>query len=171
MRASPPKLLLSLLTAALLSGCAVHHHADTRYRGEVARVAQVQEGTVISVRAVRLQAQPSGAGTMTGAIVGGVAGSSVGGHRESLAFGALGALLGGVIGSAIERDAGQHQGIELIIQLRNGERIAIVQSTGEERFAPGDAVMLIHQGRSARVTRALAPVAPEATRPAPETPR
>lgn len=167
MRSFAPRLMPTLLAVALMSGCAIHHNTDTRYRGDVARVAQVQEGTVISVRAVRLQAQTTGAGTMTGAVVGGVAGSSVGGHRESLAFGALGALLGGIIGSAIERDAGQHQGVELILQLRNGERIAIVQGQGDERFAPGDTVMLISQGRSARVTRALPPVPPESTRPTP----
>ncbi len=90
-------------------------------------------------------------------------GSSVGGNRESVVFATLGAVLGGVIGHAIERSAGRDEALELIVQLRTGERVAIVQSKGEERFQPGDAVMVISQGRSARVARALPPVPPAAT--------
>lgn len=158
------RLLLPLLTVALLSACAVRG-PDERSPYEVQRMAHVQDGTVISVRSVRVEGHNTGVGGAAGAVTGAVAGSTIGGYRDSAVFSALGFILGGVIGSAIERDAGQRQALEILVQLRNGERVAIVQAQGEERFAPGDAVMIVSQGRSARVARALPPVAPEAARP------
>jgi outer membrane lipoprotein SlyB len=151
------RFALPLLLAASLSAC-VSLNPDVRGRHEVQRMAQVRDGTVIAVRQVRIDGHQSGLGATAGAVAGGVAGGSVGGRRDGMVFATLGAILGGVIGNAIERDAGKDSALELIIQLRNGERVAIVQAQGDERFAPGDAVMVISQGRGARVTRALPPV-------------
>ncbi len=150
------------LTALALAGCA-STDPDLRPRTEAMRMAQVQDGTVMAVRTVRLDGHQSGLGATAGTVAGAVAGSSVGGNRESVVFATLGAVLGGVIGHAVERSAGRDEALELIVQLRNGERVAIVQSKGDERFQPGDAVMVITQGRSARVARALPPVPPQAT--------
>lgn len=127
-------------------------------------MAQVQDGTVVTVREVRLDGPQTGFGSSAGAVTGAVAGSHIGGRRDGAVFSTLGFILGGLIGHAIERDAGRQQALEFIIQLRNGERVAVVQARGEEPFAPGDAVMVISQGRSARVARALPPVAPESAR-------
>jgi len=79
----------------------------------------------------------------------------------------LGAVAGAVVGNAIERSTTREDALEIIVQLRNGERVAIVQSQGDERFQPGDAVMVITQGRSARVARALPQVPVQATTPEP----
>ena len=82
-------------------------------------------------------------GGMTGAVraggvVGGVAGASVGGRRESVAVGVIGAVVGGVIGNAVERMGTREQAYEIIVQLKNGERRSIVQAQAEEAFKPGD---------------------------------
>lgn len=148
--------------AALLTGCA-STDPDLRSRPEAMRMAQVQDGTILAVRKVKLDGNQSGLGATVGSVAGAVSGSSVGGHRESVVFATLGAVLGGVIGHAIERNSGRDEALELIVQLRNGERVAIVQSQGEERFNPGDAVMIITQGRSARVARALPQVPVQST--------
>lgn len=155
-------LPLAIVTAALLAGCA-STDPDLRPRTEALRMAQVQDGTLLAVRTVRLDGHQSGLGATVGSVAGAVGGSSVGGGRESVVFATLGAVLGGVIGHAIERSAGHDMALELIVQMRNGERVAIVQSQGDERFQPGDAVMVITQGRSARVARALPPVPVQAT--------
>lgn len=157
MRRLPPLLL----TGALLAGCA-STDPGLRPRHETMRMAQVQDGQVIAVRTVMIDGHQTGLGATVGTVAGAVGGSSVGGNREAAVFATLGAVLGGIIGHAVERSAGREEAVELIIQLRNGERIAIVQGKGEERFQPGDAVMLITQGRQARVTRALPPVPPQA---------
>ncbi len=155
-------LIALAATAALLTGCA-STDPDLRSRPEAMRMAQVQDGTVIAVRKVKLDGNQTGLGATVGAVAGGVAGGSVGGRRESAVFSTLGAVLGGVLGHAIERSGGREEALEFIVQLRNGERVAIVQSQGEERFNPGDAVMIITQGRSARVARALPQVPVQAT--------
>lgn len=160
------KLLLATLVAASLVGCATHD-PQLRTRADAQRMAQVQDGTVVSVRPVRLEGRDTGVGGTVGMVGGAVAGSNVGGYREAPVFAFLGAILGGVIGTAIERDAGRTEALELIIQLRNGERVAVVQARGQEEFRPGDAVMVISQGRSARVSRALPPVPVTATQSAP----
>ena len=41
-----------------------------------------------------------------------------------------------------------------MVQLRNGERRAIVQARGAESFAPGDAVILVTTGGKVRISRA-----------------
>ena len=159
------RLLIAALVATSLAGCATRD-PDVRYRGESMRMAQVQDGTVVAVRGVRVEGLETGTRAAVGMVTGAVAGSNMGGHRDAPVFAFLGAILGGVIGTAIERDAGTTQAVELIVQLRNGERVAIVQAKGQEEFRAGDAVMVISQGRSARVTRALPPVQPtSATEP------
>ncbi|MFN4115738.1 MAG: glycine zipper 2TM domain-containing protein [Inhella sp.] len=152
----------AIALTAMLAGCA-STDPDLRPRQEAMRMAQVQDGTLLAVRTVRLDGHQSGLGATVGSVAGAVSGSSVGGNRESVVFATLGAVLGGVIGHAIERSAGRDMALELIVQLRNGERVAIVQSQGDERFQPGDAVMVITQGRSARVARALPQVPVQAT--------
>ncbi|WP_374657613.1 glycine zipper 2TM domain-containing protein [Inhella sp.] len=164
------RLMLSLLVAATLTGCA-STDPDLRSRPEAMQMARVQDGTLLAVRKVKLDGNQTGLGATVGSVAGGVAGSSVGGSRESVVFATLGAVLGGVIGHAIERSGGRDEALELIVQLRNGERVAIVQSQGDEVFKPGDAVMIITSGRSARVARALPPVAPEAAASAPAAAR
>jgi outer membrane lipoprotein SlyB len=158
------RLMLSLLVAATLVGCA-STDPDLRNRPEAMQMARVQDGTLLAVRKVKLDGHQTGLGATVGTVAGGVAGSSVGGNRESVVFATLGAVLGGVIGNAIERNSGRDEALELIVQLRNGERVAIVQSQGDEQFRPGDAVMIITSGRSARVARALPQVSPEAAKP------
>jgi outer membrane lipoprotein SlyB len=161
-----PRLILApLLAATLLAGCA-STDPDMRPRHEAMSMARVQDGQVVAVRKVMLDGNQTGLGATVGSVAGGVAGSNVGGYRESMVFATIGAVLGGVLGHAIERSGSREEALELIVQLRNGERVAIVQREGQERFVPGDAVMIVTHGRSARVTRALPPVPPESTRPA-----
>ena len=45
---------------------------------------------------------------------------------------------------------------EILVQLRNGDRRAIVQAKGSETLNPGDAVIIVTTGGKARVTRAPA---------------
>jgi outer membrane lipoprotein SlyB len=99
-------------------------------------------------------------------VVGGVAGSGVGGHREAMVVGVLGAVLGGVVGNVAERAATREEAVEVLVQLKNGDRRSVVQARGAETFASGDAVILVTTGGKVRVTKAppvsLPPSAPGA---------
>lgn len=152
------KLLVSLAALALVA-CSTTS-PDTIQRYEAQRMSQVLDATVLSVRAVSVDGSQSGVGAVTGGIVGGVAGSTVGGNREGLIVGVLGAVVGSMIGNAVERSGTREDAVEVLVQLRNGERRAIVQARSGESLYPGDAVILVTTGGRTRVTRAPAALAP-----------
>ena len=54
-----------------------------------------------------------------------------------------------------------------MLQLKNGERRAVVQAKGNESFNPGDSVILVTTGGKVRVTKA--PAASPTAVPAPRS--
>ncbi|HET9643636.1 MAG TPA: glycine zipper 2TM domain-containing protein [Burkholderiaceae bacterium] len=156
----------TVLATALLAACSTTS-PDVVRRGDAQRMSQVQDATVLSVRPVRVEGSQSGAGAATGGVVGAVAGSSVGGHREHVIGGVLGAVAGAVAGHAIERAATSEDAVEILVQLRNGERRAIVQAKGGETLQPGDAVILVTSGGRTRVSRAPVGTIPRSQLPPP----
>ncbi len=155
---------LALALAATLAACATSS-PDVIKRDDAQRMSSVMDATVLNVRPVVVDGSQSGAGAVAGGVIGGVAGSSVGGRRESKAVGVLGAVVGAVAGNAIERATTREESLEILVQLKNGERRAIVQAKGNESFKPGDAVILVTTGGKVRVS--LNPVPTPAGKPAP----
>ena len=142
-----------LVLAVAIAGCSTTS-PDVVQRSDAQRLSTVIDATVLSVRSVTVDGSQSGIGSVAGGLVGGVAGSSVGGRREGIIIGVLGAVAGAVAGNAIERSATREDAVEILLQLRNGERRAIVQARGSETLQTGDAVILVTTGGKARVTRA-----------------
>lgn len=147
--------LLVLAVTGALAACSTTS-PDTISRGDAQRMSTVVDAVVLSTRPVTVDGSQSGVGAATGAIVGGVAGSSVGGKREGAAVGVLAAVVGGVVGNTIERAATREEAVEILLQLKNGDRRAVVQAKGTEDFKPGEAVILVTTGGKVRVTRAPA---------------
>ena len=145
--------LFALALIGALAACATSS-PDVISRNDAQRLSVVQDATVLSIRPVVVDGSQSGVGGLSGGVIGGIAGSSVGGHRESAIVGVLGAVAGAVIGNAVERNATREEAIEVLVQLRNGERRAIVQAVGSERLYVGDPVIIVTTGGKARVTRA-----------------
>jgi outer membrane lipoprotein SlyB len=138
-------------------------------RNEAQRLSTVVDAVVLTTRAVTVDGSQSGIGATAGGVIGGVAGSSVGGSRESLAVGIIGAVIGGVIGNAVERNGTREEAVEILVQLRNGDRRSIVQSKAAETFAPGDAVILVTTGSRVRVSKAPVIAPQTGDSPAPRT--
>jgi outer membrane lipoprotein SlyB len=149
-------LALTAVSALMALQACTTTSPDVVSRYDAQRMSVVQDGTVLSVRPVTVEGNQSGTGAVAGGVVGGIAGSSVGGSRESAAIGIIGAVAGAVMGNAIERSSTREEAVELLIQLRNGERRAIVQAKAGETLNPGDAVVLVSTGGRVRVTRAPA---------------
>ena len=147
------KNFLIAATVVSLAACATSS-PDVIQRGEAQRMSQVQDGTVLSVRSVTIDGSQSGTGAVTGGVLGGIAGSTRSSGREQAAIGVIGAVAGAVIGNAVERSATKEDGVEILVQLRNGERRAIVQAKGNETLFAGDPVVLVTTGGKTRVTRA-----------------
>jgi outer membrane lipoprotein SlyB len=147
------KILCALLFALAVAGCSTTS-PDVVQRGDAQRLSSVQDAVVISVRPVVVDGSQSGFGGAAGAVVGGVAGSTVGSGSTSTIVGVLAGVAGAVIGNTVERRATTEQAIEIILQLSNGERRAIVQAQGTEVISAGDRVVLVSTGGTTRVTLA-----------------
>jgi outer membrane lipoprotein SlyB len=146
-------LVASIAALGSLTAC-VTANPDAVSRYDAQRMSSVQDATVLSIRPVTLQGTNSGVGTVGGAVIGGIAGSNVGGPRTGGIVGIVGAIAGGLIGNAVERDATQQQAIEILVQLKNGDRRSVIQGIGSETFAAGDPVIMVTTGSRTRVMRA-----------------
>lgn len=147
------KHALTLGLALILTACA-SSSPDVIQRGDAQRLSQVQDGVVLSVRTVTVEGNQSGAGAVTGGVVGGLAGYGAGsGQREAQIVGILAAAAGAAAGNVIERMSTREEAYEILVQLKSGERRAIVQAKGAEVFAPGDAVVLVTTGGKVRVAK------------------
>lgn len=149
-----PLIILCLSAIAVLgTGCASSLTGDTYSRSEARRAISVREGVLVQVRKVRLEGTKSNVGTGAGAILGGVAGSGVGQGRGAVVGAVLGAVVGGVAGAATEEGFTRQDAWELVVQLRNGESLVVVQEVGQyDRFVPGERVRLLTDGGKTRVS-------------------
>ena len=161
------KVLLSALVVASLAGCATYN-PDVYHPYEAQRMSYLSDATVLSVRPVTIDGYQTGAGAGVGAIVGSVAAANAASYHNAGWAGLLGFVVGGVVGNAMERGATTQNGVELLLQMRNGERRSIVQADGNEGWAVGEPVVLVTTAGRTRVTRAApVPAQPAQGYPAP----
>lgn len=147
-------LTLTLAMAAILGACA-SSSPDVIARGDAQRMAQVQDGVVLTVRPVVVDGSQSGIGATVGGVVGAVGGYGGSGvQREAQVLGVLAGVAGAAAGNAIERFSTREDAVEILVQLKGGDRRAIVQAKGAEILAPGDAVIIVTTGGKVRVTKA-----------------
>ncbi len=143
-----------LVTTAFLAGCASPglgggNYTRSQTRGEM----NVRLGVVESVRDVVIDARDSGTGTLAGAALGGIAGSTLGrGDKASVAGAIAGAVVGGLVGSGIEKSNNDKRGVEVTVKLEGGKLIAITQEKDEE-FRVGDRVRILSGQGATRVSR------------------
>ena len=143
---------ISLLTLGL-TGCVSGLQGSTYSRAEARQVQEVKFGTVVSINPVVIEGKQTGAGQLPGAIVGGVAGSSVGEGKGQQIVTILGAVGGAVVGSMIEEKATRSQGLELTIKMDSGKTLSIVQEVDNTNvFREGQQVRVLTQGGLARVS-------------------
>jgi len=146
-------ILVSLLTAALLSACAGGLGSGDYAREQARGVQEVQMGVVEAVREVRIEGTKSGIGTAAGGIVGGVAGSEIGQGKGAIVGSVLGAVVGGVAGSAAEEGATRQKGVEITVRLDSGRMIAVTQAAEpNEVFRVGERVRILSGSGVTRVS-------------------
>jgi outer membrane lipoprotein SlyB len=145
--------LVVAVMSLMLAACSTTS-PDVIKREDAQRMSNVLDGVVLSTRPVTVEGSQSGLGAAAGGVVGGVAGSHVGKGSGAIVGGVLGAVAGGVAGNAVERGTTREDAIEILVQLKGGERRAIVQAKGAEQLNPGDAVIIVTTGGTARVVKA-----------------
>lgn len=144
-------LVVSVLVVA--TGCSSQRlTGDTYSYGEAQREQRVRYATVMSVTPVVIEGKEGAVGTLTGAAVGGIAGSTVGGGRGRALATVIGSVAGGIIGEKVQKDATRKQGQEITLRLRSGDVVSVVQEVGESGyFRSGDNVRILKRGSVSRV--------------------
>ena len=138
------------MVVASVTGCASNSPGVYSQR-ETMRVADVSEGTVVSLRAVEIAGDETplvGAGA--GAVLGGLAGNAISSGRGAGTV--LGALAGFMGGAVIEQQVTRKPGVELTSRLDSGRTVAVRQQAGQE-IRIGDRVRLVSQEGRTRVDR------------------
>jgi len=142
------------LVVTALGACA-SSSPDVIQRGDAQRMAQVQDGVVLSIRNVVVDGNQSGVGAAVGGVVGAIGGYGGSGvQREAQVLGVLAGVAGAAAGNALERFATKEDAVEILVQLKGGDRRAIVQAKGTEQLAAGDEVIIVTTGGKVRVTKA-----------------
>jgi outer membrane lipoprotein SlyB len=139
------------LVAFVATGCASSMSGSTYSRDQAQKVQTVHEGEVIMVRQVQIEGTKSGLGGVAGGLMGSVLGSTIGGGSGKLVAAVAGGIAGAGAGAAIEEGATRQKGLEITVQLDNGETVSIVQAA-DEKFDEGDMVRVLRRpDGSARV--------------------
>lgn len=138
--------VLALLLAAL-AACTTPQTANHYARPETRMLQQVQFGAIVDVRAVVLDATPSGQGAAAGALLGSLPGAQGGSANRA----AIGAVVGSLLGQGVEDAANRRPGVELLVRLDDGNHVAITQETDGLAYLPGQRVRVITLNGSARV--------------------
>lgn len=147
-------LVLSLAIVSALGACA-SSSPDVIQRGDAQRMAKIEDAVVLSIRTVTVDGSQSGIGATVGGVVGAIGGYGGSGmQREAQVLGVLAGVAGAAAGNALERFATREEAVEILVQLKGGERRAIVQAKAAEKLEAGDPVIIITTGSKVRVTKA-----------------
>ena len=136
------RILVVYVAAVLLSACSTNRSPSSYSAGSVGQVNRTVSGTIISVRSVAVSGT-NNVGGATGAAVGAVGGSAIGGGTRSNLIGVIGgAVIGGLAGGAIERGQTEYSGFEYVVETSNGNLMTIVQ--GAPALSSGERVLVLY---------------------------
>ena len=99
-------------------------------------------GTVTGIREIE-KPRKMGAGTATGAVIGGVLGYAIGGPRNRTAGTVVGAAGGAVAGNVVENRAGENATFEIGVQFDDGSSRVITQDS-HRSLKQGSRVKLVN---------------------------
>ncbi len=118
------RFIASMAVAFLVAGCSPSYSPDTYASSAVQQASKVEQGVIVGVRKVAVQASGT-TGAVTGAAAGGIAGSQapVGSALTTLG----GTLVGGLVGTGIERVAGDTTAFEYVVRKPNNELVSVTQ--------------------------------------------
>lgn len=143
--------IFTAVLALVLVGCASSKSGSVFSRDQARTVHTVKTGIVESVRQVQIEGTQTPVGAIAGGAIGGIAGGGFGGGRTSSVTTILGALAGGLVGGMAEEAITRKSGLEITVRLDGGGLVAIVQEA-DETFTVGQAVRIIQNGSTSRVT-------------------
>jgi outer membrane lipoprotein SlyB len=146
-------ILFLVLTVFIALACESRTSSNVYSRQQAQRVFTVDEGLVVYVRQVQIEGSVTGLGAIAGGVMGYVVGGTIGeGSGQDVAR-AAGTITGAAAGAALEEHASHRDGLEITVQLDNGQVMAIVQAA-DQAFDVGDRVRILRRpDGSARVVQ------------------
>lgn len=150
------RLIVIALAGATLTGCANTNtlSGDVYTADQAKEVQQVNYGTIVSVKPVRIQAgnDSNVLGTVGGGVLGGFLGHTIGGGSGQALATAAGAVIGGLAGNKAESVVDRTDGVQLVIRKDDGQTISVVQKSGDRSFIARERVMLTSTGGRVNVS-------------------
>ena len=142
------KLLFPIILSLLLIACAGPNPYGASSEGYTSSEANqplyVSNGIIIDLQPVTIDSEGNAVGKIAGGLLGGIGGSSVGGGRGSAAAAVAGAVVGGIVGNKAEALYNKANGVQITLQLDNGQVQSVVQEVNANvMFRKGDHVKLI----------------------------
>jgi outer membrane lipoprotein SlyB len=141
-----------LVLLCTLCGCASSLKGDHYSRNDAQRSIAIRWATITDIQPVVIEGQRTVAGQAAGAAVGGAAGHSSTDSSSRTVATAIGVVAGAIAGQAIEEKVTRAQGLEIHLELDNGESIAIIQESDDiNEFQVGQRVKILVGGGKMRV--------------------
>ncbi|SHN51099.1 glycine zipper 2TM domain-containing protein [Desulfovibrio litoralis] len=140
------KIFSTICLFALLLGACASQTGGSFNSSETRRSQTVRMGHIIAIEDAVIENNPSGLGSLGGAVVGGVVGNTMGGGSGRVLTTLGGAIIGGLIGTGIESRVNHRQAIEIVVSIDGtNEKIAVVQELGdaERALRVGDRVRIL----------------------------
>ena len=145
--------IAAIILILAVAGCATSRSGNVYSRDQARVVQDVYDGTIVYLRPVQIEGTKSGLGTVAGGVLGAVVGHTIGGGSGKAVATVVGGIGGAVAGSAVEEGVTKRNGVEITVELDNGDTIAIVQEA-DTTFNVGDHVrVLMRPDGSARVVQ------------------
>ena len=151
------RIFISILVLSLFAGCANmtdFGSPDIYQRSDVQHVGTLEEVTVMRVRNITIQASgdSSGIAGLVSAGLGAFLGSQVIGNGNGRYIAAAVAGAGtGVVAQRVSAALSRTAGLEIVVRKANGQMLVVTQPD-DQRFKPGDQVLLVTGNSGVRVT-------------------
>lgn len=134
------KVLMALATITfILTGCVTSRSTNVYTEGEALQAEDVEGGIVESVEPAMIRKDGTIVGSAGGAILGGIAASTVGGGKGKDLATTGGVILGGLLGHLVEQGVTDREALKIVVQLNSGKKIVVVQEA-DVSFQPGERV-------------------------------
>jgi outer membrane lipoprotein SlyB len=140
--------------ALMVSVAACSHPSGSTYGdSEVGATIETAQGSVVSSRVVDVAGEPGFIGAGAGAAVGAAGGGLAVNGPASLLVAIVGGLVGAGIGYMAEKQIGDRDGIEYILQMDDGRLVTLVQNRedDEQPLPDGTPVLVQLNGQYTRV--------------------
>ena len=127
---------------AIFTGCPSANSGVVFSRNEALHAQNVLLGTVVDVRAGKIEGTKSAAGALAGGALGAVTGNLIGGGRGNTIATVAGGVVGAAAGAGVEEKLTQKNGLQITVKLDNGQTVVIVQEA-DVQFVAGQRVRVL----------------------------